>query len=181
MGRPKQLVPIEGRPMVSQALTKYEASEAGEVILVLGHHQESIRESLGLCAGKTKVVVNREYREGMGSSIRCGMASLSPRSAAVLVALADKPFIEVATINGMIGFWRKSESSLLVPLHEGVRGHPVLFSRSLYPSLAALEGDRGGISVIERHGELLVEYVTSDRGVLIDIDTEGDLCLKGQG
>ena len=91
MGRPKQLLEWQGKPLLRHVLENLIHSTADEIILVLGHEAEAIRESLPELP--VKIVINPDYQQGMASSLRQGLLAMDPTSEAFLVMLADQPGI----------------------------------------------------------------------------------------
>ncbi|MHB1478212.1 MAG: nucleotidyltransferase family protein [Acidithiobacillus ferrooxidans] len=114
-----------------------------------------------------------ESSQGMGRSIACGVRA-SAEADAWIIALADMPFIQKGTIQGVAELLRDG-AVLAAPFYAGRRGHPVGFSRSLGSSLCKLEGDEGARSIVARHLDELRLYPCADPGVHGDIDTPEDL------
>lgn len=110
---------------------------------------------------------------GMAHSLVCGVQATAD-SAAWVVALGDMPFVAVATIAALIECWRQCDA-IVVPLHAGVAGHPVVFPQRFGPALLALRGDRGARALLAAHRDEVVELATADSGVLRDVDTPADL------
>ncbi|HUQ28718.1 MAG TPA: nucleotidyltransferase family protein [Usitatibacter sp.] len=111
---------------------------------------------------------------GLGASLAAGVSHTS-RSDGWIVALGDMPFIEAATFEAIARALRDGALIAAPILPDGKRGHPVGFSKELRAELVALDGDEGARSVIQRHVARLVSIPVTDRGIVIDIDTPGDL------
>lgn len=128
-----------------------------------------------------RVVVAQEARDGMGSSLACGVqywldeqARAGPDAVPLescLVALADMPWIQPHTVIELVAL--SGQYPIVAPVHAGTRGHPVIFRRELWGELAALSGDRGAQGLLRRHG--VHTLATEDTGVLRDVDTPQDL------
>lgn len=118
---------------------------------------------------------------GMGHSIACGVRA-APDADGWVVALADMPFIQARTI-GTVAKLLRGGASLVAPLCEGRRGHPVGFGKAFFDTLCALTGDEGARHLLETHADRLTNISCEDRGVLIDIDSPQDLArwIKGPG
>lgn len=110
---------------------------------------------------------------GMGHSLACGVAA-STGSAGWLVALADMPAIEEATLHAVVAAWREHDR-IVVPRHAGRTGHPVLFPARHAAALRALGGDRGARAVLQAAADDVLFLDTADAGVLRDVDTPADL------
>lgn len=178
MGRPKSLVPILGRPLLTRVLETVRSIDPAETVVVLGGDAEQIRAGVDL--HKTTVVVNPEFAEGMASSLRHGAAAAAPSKGPVLVVLGDQPFVEPATLEALIQRHGAGHAKILIPTFEGVRGNPVLLDRAVLPELGALHGDIGCRALFPGHTEELVEVPVTDPGILIDVDTPDELAKLEQ-
>ena len=125
-----------------------------------------------LVAAGMELVVNHEAEEGMGVSLACGVAAAAQAEGWV-IALADMPFIQPATIRGIVELLQQG-ALLAAPEYGGKRGHPVGFNRVLRGELEALQGDTGARMLLQRHTRQLRYLHVTDPGVLIDIDTLSD-------
>ncbi len=118
--------------------------------------------------------------EGMGASLAFGVAS-SPEADGWLVALADMPFIRPGTIEAVSRSLRGG-AWIAAPSHLGRRGHPVAFSRVLFPDLVRLSGDEGARSLLATHAARVETFDCDDPGIFVDVDTSSDLvsgCPEG--
>ena len=125
--RNKLLLPFGGQPLIARVVDVVRRARVGEVIVVLGHQADLVRPALpgeGL-----RVVLNPDYPQGMPSSIRSGLAQVSPSATGVLVCLTDQPFLEPEDLDHLIdAFDAAEDKSILVPIFGDQRGNPVLFS-----------------------------------------------------
>jgi molybdenum cofactor cytidylyltransferase len=124
-----------------------------------------------------EVAVSPRADEGMGASLAFGVAS-SPEAKGWLVALADMPFIHPGTFEAVARTIREG-AWIAVPVHLGRRGHPVGFSRPLFPELVRLGGDEGAKSILKLHASRVAAIDRDDPGILEDIDVIGDLSGPG--
>jgi molybdenum cofactor cytidylyltransferase len=174
MGTNKLLEDVGGRPMIARVVDAFLASKAGPVVVVVGHEAARVRDAL---AGKQVVFVeNPAYEEGLGASLRAGIAAVaSMRDPAVdgaLVALGDMPFVRPALVDQLIGaFDPRGAFSVCVPVHERKRGHPVLWSSRHFAEMAKLEGDVGARVLLERHADAVLQVPVEDPGIHLDVDT----------
>ena len=111
--------------------------------------------------------------DGMGASLACGVRATHAADAWV-VALADMPWIAPATISGVADALRAG-ADLAAPVHRGVRGHPVGFSRRHHAALAALGGDAGAREILRAHAGALTLVDVDDAGIARDVDTKAAL------
>jgi molybdenum cofactor cytidylyltransferase len=175
MGRPKQLLPLDGATVLARAIENVRSAGFVDIVLVLGASAELIRRELprSLLEG-LKVVINQAYEEGMAGSLREGLSALHPRSAAALIVLGDQPLIRPQTLREIIAGYRRSGAQVVIPTHQGKRGNPVLLSRSLFPEVMALEGDTGCRAIFSKHLDEIFNVEVEDSGILLDIDNQED-------
>ena len=171
MGRPKQLLPWQGKPLLQHALESLINSAADETILVLGHEADRIREALP--ALPIKIVINPDYRQGMASSLRRGLLAMDPSSEAFLVLLADQPGIGPEIVNTIIRSFRQADPKrgLVRPVYRGRRGHPVLIGAQYRKEALRLTGDVGARQILMNHPEDILEVEMESDVILRDIDT----------
>jgi molybdenum cofactor cytidylyltransferase len=175
MGESKQLMCVGECGMLERTLGNLRASGMDEIMLVLGFSAESIGRTLpaALLEG-VRIVVNENYESGMASSLRAGLAAVSPAMDAALIVLADQPFVRPETMNLLVERYRESNAEIVVPFYRGSRGNPVLLDRSVFAEAMALEGDVGCRAIFARHPEELLEVDVDDAGILADIDSRED-------
>ena len=115
-------------------------------------------------------VMNPDPSAGMLSSVQCGLRAFPEDVDAVLVWPVDHPLVERDTVVAMIAAFRREKAPIVVPTHEGRRGHPVLFAACLIPELLAADPSYGARAVVHAHDDRL-ELAVADPGVIADIDT----------
>lgn len=171
MGRPKQLLPFGGVTMLERVVENILEAGLDEVIVVLGHRAGEIAPRL---AGKpVAIVTNPDYRQGMGTSLRCGLGRASRTAAAYMIVLGDQPLISPEIVSRLLEEFARSPG-IVTPVHKGRRGHPVIFPADYRAELEAVTGDAGARTVVEAHPEA-VRYVAVDSpAVVTGIDTETD-------
>ena len=170
-GKLKQLMLIDGKPLLQQTLDRVHQSKVDDVLLILGAHADEIRKQVG-----HRAVVNRNYAFGMSTSLQAGLRALPTDVEAALIVLGDQPFVAPSTLDSLIDAYRHSKSKIVVPTCEGIRGNPVLIDRSLFARAMELRGDIGFRAVFGK--EDVVEVAVDDRGVIDDVDTIEDFeCL----
>jgi molybdenum cofactor cytidylyltransferase len=169
-GSNKLLAEIGGKPLIRIAAEQAVASKAKPVIVVTGHERERVEAALkGL---PVRLVHNPQFAEGLGTSVRAGIAAVPPQADAAIISLGDMPQVDAALIDRLIAAFDPEKGALaVVPSIDGKRGNPVLWSRRFFPELMAIEGDVGGRHLIGRYGEAVVDVPVSDKGALVDIDT----------
>lgn len=172
-GRNKLLELVDGAPLVRRSAERLLASGADEVVAVLGAENDAMRAALA--GTPARLIENPSWREGVASSIRAGLAAISPRADAALIALADMPEVDAALVDRLIAGFDPAEGREIVrPVAVGRAGHPVLFGRRFFEALAQLEGDVGARAVVAEHGDYLVEISVEGGAPLRDLDTPED-------
>ncbi|MEU2968652.1 nucleotidyltransferase family protein [Streptomyces ardesiacus] len=173
-GRPKALLQHRGRLLVEHAADTLRTAGCARVHVVLGARAADVRARAALDA--CVLVDNPGWDEGMGSSLRAGLRSLTGTGArAALVCLVDQPGIGAeATARVRAGY--RDETSLVSAAYAGVRGHPVLLGAAHWAGIAATAaGDRGARAYLREHEAKIVLVECGDVARPYDIDTEADL------
>ncbi|MEA2263931.1 MAG: molybdenum cofactor cytidylyltransferase [Acidobacteriaceae bacterium] len=183
MGEAKPLLRLGESTVLGQTLENVRGAGVDEIVLVLGFSAETVRQQLPTSGiGGLKIVVNQAYMQGMASSLRAGLSAVGPRIDAVLIVLADQPFIRPETLDRIVDRYRQSHAQIVIPSYKGFRGNPVLLDRSLFPEVMALDGDIGCRAIFGSHLEGIVKAEVEDVGILLDIDTKDDYVrLQGFG
>jgi len=117
--------------------------------------------------------VNQDWREGLGSSIRAGVARLPASCAGVLLLLADQAAVSADDLRRLAGAWRKQPQYLVAALYAGISGVPAIFPRSSFRELSELRGDTGARALLRRNSDRLVRVPMPSAA--IDVDTPEDL------
>lgn len=173
LGRPKQLLPLDGEPLIRQTIRRILASSLDELMVVVGHEAEAVTTALSDLP--VRIVFNPNAARGQSTSVLAGLDALSANVEAALVLLGDQPGIDPVVIDTLIAAWRESKAPIVAPRYIGGIGNPVLFDRRIFPELATLQGDAGARAVVRAHheaGDLLL--VPIDAPAPPDIDTEED-------
>ncbi len=169
MGRLKQLMPLGSSTMVEQAIDNLLASRVDEIVVVLGYKAEEVKKRI---AGRpVKIAINPEYSQGMGTSIAIGLKMVDSRAGAVMLALADQPFVDSPTIDRLIEGFQAHDKGIAIPVYRSQRGHPTIFSIEYKAQLSGLTSDIGGREIIKEHPGDVLEVAVDCEGIIIDIDT----------
>ena len=166
----KMLAEIGGKPLVRIAAEQAVASHAHPVVVVTGHEREKVEAALnGL---PVRLVHNRDFAEGLGTSLKTGIAAVPEEADAAIVCLGDMPQVDAALINRLIAAFDPEHGALVVvPSIEGRRGNPVVWSRRFFHDLTAIQGDIGARHLIGGYAEAVVEVPVSGEAALTDVDT----------
>jgi molybdenum cofactor cytidylyltransferase len=171
MGGPnKLLAEIGGRPLVRIAAEEALASKARPVIVVSGHQRANVEAALhGL---DVVLVHNPQFADGLSTSLRAGLNAVPATVDGAVVCLGDMPQVRAALIDSLIAAFDPERGALVVvPIIDGKRGNPVVWSRRFFPELVGLDGDVGARHLIARYPEAVAEVPVTDKAALTDVDT----------
>jgi xanthine dehydrogenase accessory factor len=173
MGRPKPLVRLGERTFLDHVLAAVRGSSVSDVVVVVGDHADEIRRAVH--GPRVKVVENRDYAQGLSSSLKAGLRSLPSGTSHVLIVLADQPFVEASTLDALIARAGSGDGRIFIPTYRGVRGNPVAFDVALAPDVQRIEGDVGCRAMFPDHPGDIREVPVDDPGTLVDVDTPAEL------
>ena len=171
MGGPnKLLAELDGKKLVRTVTEQALASKATDVIVVTGHQADLVEQALaGL---KVKFVRNPDFAGGLASSVKAGIAAVPANADGALVCLGDMPLIDAKLIDRLIEAFEPDRGHLIaVPVSDGRRGNPVLWSRRFFRELMTLDGDVGARHLIAKHAEAVAEVPVEGESAFLDIDT----------
>ncbi|MBD2580449.1 nucleotidyltransferase family protein [Oscillatoria sp. FACHB-1406] len=172
MGKAKQLLEYNGRSLIQHAVEVATASVCHPVIVVLGAYCDRIKPEI---AASVKTIENPLWHQGMGTSIRMGIETLSrsySQTEAAILMLCDQPFVSPHLIEQLIDVYRTTSAPIVASEYTQVIGVPALFDRSFFTQLTALSGDMGARKIIQKYIRQ-VARVSFPQGI-IDIDTPHD-------
>jgi len=171
-GSNKMLTPVDGIPLALRATNAALASRAHSVTVVTGFDAENV-EAL-VADPRVGIVRNPDFAQGLGGSLRAGIASLPADSDGAVVLLADMPRISASHIDALIDAYA-SRNGIILPTYCGQRGNPVLWPRRWFTEMQGIQGDKGARELLGRHADDIVTLEMSDDAVLVDVDTPEDL------
>jgi molybdenum cofactor cytidylyltransferase len=173
MGSPKQLLPYSATTLLQHTIDAAESSQAQAVTVVLGSNAGLIRETIK--SQETNYIINTSFREGIASSIRCGIDELvksHPHVHAVILMVADQPYVSATLLNQLIEQYLTKDQPIVASKYGETLGTPVLFDKRFWNELLQLKGDEGAKSLIYKYIDQagIVPFPGGD----IDIDTRED-------
>lgn len=166
----KLMEEVGGVPVIRRVVEAALASRARPVIVVTGHERGRIAAALdGL---DVSFAHNPDHASGMASSLRAGISAVPETAAGALVVLGDMPLLGADVIDRLISAHAPDEGRLIcVPVEDGQRGHPVLWSRRYFADLGALEGDVGARHILAANQDAVAEVAITGAGAFLDVDT----------
>ena len=170
-GSTKQLVRVNGRPLMHTIVSRAVELAGHSVTVVLGANAGELAPLLK--HSPASVAVNRDWSEGIASSIREGLRHTPSQADAVLIALADQAAVTTEDLRRLAGAWRRNPNAITAAQYSGTVGVPAIFPRWCFRELNELRGDRGAQMLIQRHMDRLVRLPMP--GAELDIDRPEDL------
>jgi len=172
MGTPKQLLPWRNTIILQQVINNASVSRLGMLLLILGSSADAIAAKI-TTTSKTRILINHDFKAGMGSSVKCGIKNAPTDAEAYMLLLGDQPFIGPNIINKLLHSYQAGRHGIVVPVYNGQRGHPVIFDSRYKQELLSING-QGAKEVTEKHAADIFEVPVDAPDVLADIDTPQD-------
>jgi molybdenum cofactor cytidylyltransferase len=175
MGMKKEVLPIDGEPMIRLIVEVLLSSrKVTEVVVVLGAHADDVGMALaGVLDERLELVGNAAYAEGMGTSIARGVNACSWEASPILIVSGDTPFLTVGDVDALIDA-HAGGARIAVPALDGRRGYPLLFDGAYREELEGLTGDDDPGELLGRGADGVVEVPRDHEGFLVDVNTMDD-------
>ncbi|MDE3247192.1 MAG: nucleotidyltransferase family protein [Bacteroidota bacterium] len=173
MGSPKQLLQVNGSTLLRHTVQEALRAACGPVLLVLGANENEMRSEVAHL--DTETVVNEEWREGMGASIRAGIAALQsmhPECGAAVIMVSDQPLVHSGLVKELVSTHQTTAKSIVACRYADSFGPPVLFQSGFFPQLLSLHGDTGAKALVKQHMNE-VAFINFEAG-MVDLDTKKD-------
>jgi molybdenum cofactor cytidylyltransferase len=171
LGRPKQLLRHEGEPLLRRVVRTAVMAHHSTVVVVLGARAALLRRELdGL---PVRLLVNKQWKEGLASSVRCAVGAVGDFADAILFLTCDQPMVSTALLDQMMKSFLGLQASIVACEYSGTLGVPALFARKHFPELREMRGPQGAKAVIERHSSAAVRIPFPEGSR--DVDTLEDL------
>lgn len=172
MGTQKLLLPYAGSTVIEHILGQLVRSLVDEVIIVTGYEPDRIED---LLAGRGFAFAQNDgYREGMLSSIRRGLAVLPESAEATFIVLGDQPALQAATVDSILRKQRENSDRVILPTHEGRRGHPILIPLRFQEEIMQRFDETGLRGLLRAHPGAILELPVDTASILEDIDYPED-------
>jgi molybdenum cofactor cytidylyltransferase len=181
-GRPKSLLELGGVPLIRRVLIALSGAGVDEVAVVLGHRAAEVEAAVR--DFPVTLVHNPDYALGQMSSVRTGLAALSAKLDAVIVAVADQPLLNSADVTALISAYKKLKAgdesrapAVIVPHVGGARANPIVLDGVLREEILAGQVDFGCRQWLAAHPEQMQRFDTDNQHYCVDVDTPEDLEL----
>ena len=175
MGSPKALVEYQGKPFLDHLLSVTRHPAIGVRRVVLGPDADAIAK--GIALAPDEIVINHDWEKGQLSSIHAALKTLPPDTDGLLLCPVDHPLVSVALVASLIEAFLASRAPVVVPNYRGRRGHPVIFSASVYQELLHAPPDQGARSVVWAHKGEVEEVATTEEGCVLNLNDPNALRL----
>lgn len=173
LGKPKQLLQYHGKTLLNHAVNEAINSKADAVVVILGNNADLFQNEIN--KEEALVVINKDWEEGMASSVRLGLDTLlkiKPYIDAVIFMVCDQPHISSSVLNELIARQQKTTRQIVTCSYGESIGPPALFHKKYFRALAKLNGDIGAKNIIQQNMHDVATILFP--GGKIDIDTEED-------
>jgi molybdenum cofactor cytidylyltransferase len=177
MGYPKPLLEIGGRTFIEH-IVETMLAVVPRLAIVIGAHRERVRAAIPRDARIT-IVENPDYSRGQLSSLKVGLGVLQPDSSGALVHLGDHPMVRVETFRVVVDSYDRTAKPIVIARHDGRRGHPVIFDRSVFGELLSAPEEEGARHVVNADPSRVAYVDLDDPGINLDLDNPDDLKRAG--
>ena len=159
-----------GKTMIARVVDNVLSSGVRPVLVVVGHREAELRAALG--GRPVTFVAAADYAAGLSASLKAGIAAVPDTARGAIVCLGDMPLVTGRMLDRLVAAYDPGEGrSIVLPVHGGKPGNPVLWDRRYFGEILALSGDSGARKLLDRHAEQVAEVDLGDDAVLRDFDT----------
>lgn len=172
MGSMKMLLPFQGMTVIEKVIGNVLASGLKNILVVTG----SGKEDLVRVIGKMPVewCFNESWKDGMLSSVQCGIRSLPEDCEAILVCLGDQPMTDPETLRKLVQVHGNTDRGIIIPVFRKKRGHPILIRKKYFSEIEKLDPEKGLRMLAHEFPDDVLEVESDNPGILKDIDTPDD-------
>ena len=167
-GENKLTKEIQGVPLIKHSVKNILAASIDELIIVLGYQKEIIEKLIDK-NNKIKFVFNKDFENGMASSIKTGLNNLSEKTEAFFICLGDMPMVNRGVYNQLIK--SRNNKEIIVPTYKGQQGNPVLFSKSIKEKIMIIQGDVGAKRILELNKDKVLNIEINDSSITKNFNT----------
>jgi len=179
MGRPKALLPYREGTFLEHLIEVTRDPRIGVTRVVLGAGADVIRTVAGL--DSSVVVLNPNWEQGQLSSIRAGLRSLEGIDVdGIILCPVDHPLVSARLVSDLVERFYLNKKAIVLPTYNTRRGHPVIFSKTLFGELLAAPEEKGARAVVWSHAGDILEAPTDEEGVVLNIN-DPDMLRRAVG
>jgi len=180
-GENKLIKQINGIPLINHTLKNILGSAVDEIIIVVGYEENILKKIIGK-SKKIKIIYNKDYKNGIASSIKIGLKNISKKTEAFFISLGDMPNVNQNIYNKLIKTRNKYNKKLkirhkkeiIIPTYKGKNGNPILFSKYMKEEIMKIKGDTGAKSLIELNMKKILKVPFKNDGIVLDFDKPED-------
>lgn len=169
-GSPKPLARIGAQTVITRLLKTLLETKIGEIIVVLGADAETIKPEISRDK-RIKIVLNKDFFLGQGSSFKAGLAALNRSCQGVFLLPVDTPFVRKETFDMLIKTSVQNPSLIIVPTYDDHKGHPPIIPRGLFQEYVDLKPGQPLFTVLRRHETEILKIPVQDKGVVQSFNT----------
>jgi molybdenum cofactor cytidylyltransferase len=176
LGRPKQLLPYQGKTLLQHITDEAIKADLASIILITGAHAEQV--SAPIHQKEIKIIYNDQWQQGMASGIVAGLSNLVQLKVdieSIIIAVCDQPFLTAELLQELVKMKTDSGKGIVACSYSNTIGTPVLFDHHYFDALMQLKGDEGAKKLVKHNANDLatIPFPKGD----MDIDTEEDYAL----
>ncbi|MFZ3578988.1 nucleotidyltransferase family protein [Virgibacillus sp. DJP39] len=172
MGELKALLLWQEVPLICYQIEQLQKAGVDEIIVVLGHKAPQIKEVIEPYTVKT--VFNQQYKQGKSTSIRKGVASVAVDPEGIFFLAIDQP-VTCQTLKKLMEHFKRNKPAVVIPVHQGKRGHPILFHDNLKNDLLVVNEETKGLrDIIQKHHNQLAYLAVNDPAILLNFNKPSD-------
>ena len=162
---------LNGIPVINHSVNNILSSNIDELIVVLGYQKEIIQDIVEK-NNKIKFTVNKNFTDGMSTSIKTGLDHLSDKSDAFFICLGDMPLVNKKIYNHLIKF--RSDNDIVIPIYKNQQANPILFSKNMKKNIMSITGDFGAKKILNQNKNKILNIKIDDLGITKDFNTKDD-------
>lgn len=172
MGKRKLLLPLAGLPLAAWSVRAACGSRARNVVVIAGADAAALQAAF--LPGRQRLIVNPDFDEGQGASLRVAVASVAPQDTGLVILLADQPFMDPESVDRIIEAARQEPTRIIMGAAQGQSGHPVYLPRRVLAEAQMVTADEGARAIIGRERDHLLITPLSNDLAQFDVDTPED-------
>jgi molybdenum cofactor cytidylyltransferase len=172
MGKQKMLLPFAGKTIIEAVIETAIPTLESNILVVLGSHRNEIRTQI--CKLPVRMCENENYKEGMLSSVICGLKNIPHDAEGVMIFLGDQPHIPAIVVNEVTEVAKQNNKGIVIPTFDGKRGHPVFIDLKYRKEIERLNPNKGLRELMLNNGKDIMEIECDKQEILRDIDTPHD-------